>query len=198
MTEIHSGRVRFPASVKPLMTPLDSVRQFEGNPNNGEIDSIIESIRVNGFTTVITVDAKTRQIVSGNHRWQALHSLGATEAPMIFVDYDSEEQAKRILIADNRTGQLARPDEALLAEMLKELDDSELGLFGTGFDQDSYMDLLSALNADPASEFGGQPEPAIHGIYEITLSFTDRTEREEVYAELIDRYGDEHVRRADV
>lgn len=180
------------------MTPLESVEQFEGNPNNGDLDSIIESIRVNGFTTVITVDANSRQIVSGNHRWQALHALGATHAPMVFIDYASTEEAKRILVADNRTGQLARPDESALVQILEELRSSDLGLEGTGYDDNDYAELLIALKPDVPVDFGSGGDHALYGLYEVTVSFDSKEERDDFYGNMLEQFDEDDVRKADV
>lgn len=198
MSYIYSGKVRFPQSVQPLMTPLDQVKQFTNNPNNADLDAIVESIRANGFTTVITVDANTRQIVAGNHRWQALHALGATEAPMMFVDYGTEEEAKRILVADNRTGQLARPDEAMLLDILKELKDTDLGLEGTGYDDHSYSDLLLEVESEPTLDPGFDAGPALYGIYETVVAFETEQDRDEFYQNMVNTYGEENVRTVNV
>lgn len=198
MSFIYSGKVRFPSGVEGLMTPLDQVQQFEGNYNNGDLEQIIQSIQVNGFTTVITADAKTRQIVSGNHRWQALHALGATHAPVVFVDFASEEEAKRILVADNRTGQLARPDDAMLLEILQELKSSDMGLEGTGFDDQSFNDLMLSLISEPVHDFGVGDGPKLYGIYEVVVAFDSASERDEFYADMAERYDEENVRTVDV
>ena len=198
MSYIYSGKVRFPQSVQPLMTPLDHVQQFESNPNNADLDAIVESIRINGFTTVITVDANSKQIVAGNHRWQALHALGATEAPMVFVDYGSEEEAKRILVADNRTGQLARPDEAMLLDILKDLKDSDFGLEGTGYDEHSFSDLLLEVESEPALDPGFNAGPALYGIYETVVSFETEDDRDAFYESMVESYGEENVRTVNV
>lgn len=198
MSFIYSGKVKFPQGVENLMTPLESVEQFHGNPNNGDLDSIIESIKTNGFTTVLTVDAKTRQIVAGNHRWQALHALGATHAPMLFIDYETEEQAKRILVADNRTGQLARPDESALLEILSELRDSDIGLEGTGYDENSMAELMIASQPEEFSDFGGGENYAMYGIYETIIAFEDEDDRDNFYSEMKDRFGDDNVRTMNV
>ena len=195
---LYSGKVRFPSSVAPLMTPLDSVRQFEGNPNNADLEAIIDSIRVNGFTSIITADATTKQIVAGNHRWQALHALGATHAPVLFVDYQSPEEAKRYLVADNRTGQLARPDESMLLDILKELKESDLRLAGTGFDDQSFAELLISTQPEDYSEIGGAAGHALFGIYEVTVSFESADERDEFYADMCDRFDSDDVRTMDL
>lgn len=198
MSFIYSGKVKFPQGVENLMTPLESVEQFHGNPNNGDLDSIVESIKTNGFTTVLTVDAKTRQIVAGNHRWQALHALGATHAPMLFIDYETEEQAKRILVADNRTGQLARPDESALLAILSELRDSDIGLEGTGYDENSMAELMIASQPEEFSDFGGGENYAMYGIYETIIAFEDEDDRDNFYSEMKDRFGDDNVRTMNV
>lgn len=195
MGYIQSGKARFPSEVQPLMVPMDSITQYLDNPNNGDVEALIESIKVNGFTTVITVDAASRQIVAGNHRWQALHALGATHIPALFVEYDAEQDARRYLIADNRTGQLARMDDQLLAAHLAELrDHTTLGLFGSGYTEEDYDRLLMEINSEALPDAGGGPGIAVNGIYEVVVTFDNESERDELLADLTDRYGEEQVR----
>jgi hypothetical protein len=179
--------VRFPKSLQPLLVPIDSVHQHEYNPNNGDLDALIESIEVNGFVTAVSVDAKTGNIVAGNHRWQALHALGATHIPVIWIDHMDQTGAVRYMIADNQTGRLAVMDKSALAGLLTQLHDTEMGLAGSGFDQNTYENLLLELNnmQMPIPEgqgFGHEPAP--NGIFQVVLDFWSEDDRDTYFADL--------------
>lgn len=192
----QTGNVRWAEGLEQLMVPIDSVQQHPSNANNGDIDAITESIRVNGYNAPIIVERQTGYIVAGNHRWQALHGLGATEVPVIWTDM-TPEQGKRYMIADNRTAQLAMQDEAALAAMLKDLQGSEIGLFGTGYTDESLQWLLESLanEAIPESEGMGQ---ASMGLFQIVIDFDGmEDERDEILAEMIERFGD-NARKVDL
>jgi hypothetical protein len=190
--------VRFAKGVQPLLVPIDSVHQHQANPNNGDLDALIESIEVNGFVTAVTADAKTGNIIAGNHRYQALHALGATHIPVIWVDHMDEGGAVRYMIADNRTGKLAVLDEQAVASLLTELNNTDLGLAGTGYDETSYQNLLLAMSMDPDIPqdhgFGAAPS----GIYQVVVDFeNDRDSRDTLFAELAERFP-EQARIADL
>jgi hypothetical protein len=182
--------VRFAKGVQPLLVPIDSVHQHESNPNNADLDALIESIQVNGFVTAVTADAKTGNILAGNHRYQALHALGATEIPVIWVDHMDESGAVRYLIGDNKIGKLAVLDEQAVASLLTELNNTDIGLAGTGYDETTYQNLLLAMSMDPVIPqdhgFGVAPS----GIWQVVVDFEDEAERDDLYAELADRFED--------
>lgn len=181
--------VRFAEGVKPLLVPIDRVRQHPDNPNNGDVEAIVESIQINGFFTAITVDQDTGYILAGNHRYQALHALGATEIPVIWTKQDPAS-ATRILVADNRLGQMAQMDNAALAELLQDLQETETGLAGSGFDDDSLQALLAQVALDQEAEIGegqgfGSGE-APNGIYQVIVDFYDEDERDNLFASLVE------------
>lgn len=182
--------VYFHESLRPLLVPLDSVRQHPDNANNGDVEELINLIKLHGFSTAITVNRNTGYIEAGNHRWQALHALGATQVPVIYVDRDPED-SKRYLIADNRASALARMDEAALAELLQDLQATEKGLVGTAYTDDQLerllMDLAQAQLEEPGHGFGGG-EPAPTGIYQVVVEFDNDDERDEMFAMLTGQY----------
>lgn len=188
--------VRFPKSVEPLLVPLDRVQQFPGNPNNGDLDELITSIQVHGFLGVITADANTGYIMAGNHRWQALHALGATHVPVVWAE-QALDGGKRFLIGDNKLGQLAEMDEAMELEILKELQDTDLGLAGTGFDEAGLDRLMADVAASAEMPIGGGMEVAPNGIYQVIVEFQDEGERDDLFAELADHFEDK-VRTANL
>lgn len=191
--------VRFAEGVRPLLVPIEKVHQHAQNPNNGDLDALIESIQVNGFVTAVTADAKTGNIIAGNHRYQALHALGATEIPVIWVDHMDQSGAVRYMVADNRTGKLAILDDTALAALLTDLSDSDLGLAGTGYDDAAYQRLLLEMMADPdIPNGGGFGDAAPSGLYQVIVDFEDdRDSRDMLFAELAERFP-EQARIADL
>lgn len=190
--------VRFAKGVEHLLVPIDSVHQHALNPNNGDLDKLIESIQVNGFVTAVTADSKTGNIIAGNHRWQALHALGATHIPVIYVDHMDDTGAVRYMIADNQTGRLAVMDQRAELALLEKLRETEIGLAGSGFDQNTYeqliIDLANAGTQMPDSEYGHEPAPS--GIYQVVVDFYDPDERDQLLSDL--RYRYENVRGVDL
>lgn len=128
--------------------PIDSVKPHPANPRKGNVDAIVESIKVNGFYGSIVVQKSTMLILAGNHRWQAAKKVGMTKIPAVILDI-TDIQAKKILLADNRTSDYATYDQEELASLLKEVisDDS---LKGTGFTAMDLEDLLEEV-ADAAN-----------------------------------------------
>lgn len=191
--------VRFAEGVRPLLVPIDQVHQHADNPNNGDLDALIESIQVNGFVTAVTADAKTGNIIAGNHRYQALHALGATEIPVIWVDHMDSSGAVRYMVADNRTGKLAILDDTALAALLTNLSDTDLGLAGTGYDDASYQRLLLDMMAEPdIPSDGGFGGAAPSGLYQVIIDFEDdRDGRDFLFAEMAERFP-ERARIADL
>lgn len=134
---------------------VSEVSQHPDNANNGDLEALKESIEVNGFFSPIIVQASTGYIIAGNHRWQVANELGMVTIPAIVLDVD-DEKAKRMMLADNRITRLGRDDPAMLASVLEELSESDLGLMGTGFSHNELQTLLDQL--DKPLEFESEPE----------------------------------------
>lgn len=115
---------------------LSDVHPHPENPREGDVGAIHESIIANGFYGALIVQRSTGRILAGNHRWKAAREAGMTELPALVLDAD-DETARRILVVDNRTNDLASYDEAQLAKLLLSMDD----LAGTAFSLDDLEDL---------------------------------------------------------
>lgn len=189
--------VRFAPGLDKLFVPIGSVKQHPDNPRNGDIDVIIESIRVNGYIAPIIVQESTRYIIAGNHRWQALHALKSKVVPALVVNF-TDEQALRYLLADNATSDKAMNDTAAMVELMNMMKETDLGLVGTGMDENDLMRMMEELEPEPFSEMPHPVQPAIHGIYEVTVSFDNADDRKGLFEELQSRFGDEAVREANV
>ena len=123
--------------------PVGDLALLPGNPRQGDIGAVSESMRINGVYQPIIVNRGTHtgrplEVIAGNHRAQAAQQLGHETIPAILLDVD-DEAAARIALADNRTSDLASYDTDALIVMLQGLDD----LAGTGYDTDDLDALLA-------------------------------------------------------
>ncbi len=141
----YSGLVGYHDGLDDLLLPIDAVRQHPGNYNNGDVDALAESIEVNGMYRPIYVQRSTHYIVAGNTTWEACKALGADKVPVIFLDLD-DIAATKIMLADNRVAQLARPDDAALLDTLDHLALVD-SLAGTGWNDDTVQGLRLLQNA---------------------------------------------------
>lgn len=146
--------IRYHKALEPLMVPADAVTPDPRNPNNGETDEIMASIQINGCYRPIYAARETGHIVAGHHLYAALLELGADDIPVLWLD-GNDEQALRILLGDNQIARLARMDDALLLGLLRDLQDTDLGLLGTGYTDENIDRLLR----DHPAEYEPPPEP---------------------------------------
>ncbi len=135
--------------------PIDRLRPYPGNPRRGDLEAIRESLRENGQYRPIVVNRSTSEVLVGNHTLKAARQLGWKEIAVTYVDAD-EARARRIVLADNRTSDLAGYDSAALADLLQELPE----LSGTGYDEDDLDALLSELGRAERGEDDPPPPPA--------------------------------------
>lgn len=126
------------------IVPIDSIQPDPSNVNEGDVGAIHESIEHNGFYGACLVQASSRKILAGKHRWITAQQQGAEELPVLVVDCD-DDTATRIMLSDNRTARLGHDNEEQLAELLAELANTEDGLAGTGFDADYLDELIGDL-----------------------------------------------------
>lgn len=138
--------------------PVGQLALLPGNPRQGDIGAVAESMSVNGVYQPIIVNAGTHtgrplEVIAGNHRAQAAQQLQHDTIPAIILDL-TDEAAARIALADNRTSDLATQDGDALALMLQSLPD----LTGTGYDGDDLDQLLAdPIIPEPATPAAAEP-----------------------------------------
>ena len=138
---------------------LGDLHQHPANPRRGDLDAIRNSIESNGFYGALVVQKSTGYVLAGNHRVMAAEASGLTELPAMVVDVD-EDTARRILLVDNRTNDMAGYDNEQLTTLLGELAQTDLGFVGTGYSAEELEGLL-AVDADLDGVTGG-PERALN------------------------------------
>lgn len=114
------------------LVDVDRLKPHPRNPRRGDVDAVEASIKANGFFGTLVAQRSSGHILAGNHRYLAARRLGFTQVPVVWVDVD-DERAERILLADNRTADLAGYDDETLRDLLEGLAATDAGLDGTAW-----------------------------------------------------------------
>jgi DNA modification methylase len=125
-----------------LAINIDEIHTHPSNVRQGDVGAICESLKAHGQYRAIVFQKSTGRILAGNHTWKAAKALGWTQIAATPVICD-DQQALRILLADNKANDLATYDEPELVELLKQLADTDDGLLGTLFDEDELDSLIA-------------------------------------------------------
>jgi site-specific DNA-methyltransferase (adenine-specific) len=128
--------------LEQLSIQIDEVHTHPSNVRQGDVGAISESLKAHGQYRPIVYQKSTGRILAGNHTWKAAKALGWTHIAATPVICD-DQQALRILLADNKANDLATYDEPELIELLKQLADTDEGLLGTLFDEDELDTLIA-------------------------------------------------------
>lgn len=140
---------------------IDTLKPHPDNPRNGDVDAIAESLNTNGQYKPIVV-AKDGTVLAGNHTYAAAMQLSWPTLQVVRLPIaPGSKEARRIMLADNRTSDLGRYDEAHLLEVLQ--DGFSDDLLGTGYTT-ADLEALSHLWDDPLdlddlADIHGDPTP---------------------------------------
>lgn len=138
---------------------LDSIFPNSYNPNRQserDFELLKKSIMEDGFTQPIIVQKKSREIVDGEHRWRAMHQLGFTTIPVVFVDMTDQQQRISTLRHNRARG---NEDIELTSSILRDL--RELGALDQATESlslssreiNALLDDLPATEANASKEF---------------------------------------------
>jgi hypothetical protein len=132
-----------------------SLTAHHGHVRRGNREAIRESINRNGFAGALVANRRDgkREILVGRHRWEEAAGLGVERVPVLWVDVD-ENEARRIILADNRTADLGNQDWSALEAVLTDLAGSG-GLEGTGYDARTLHELERLTRGDDEEGGGG-------------------------------------------
>jgi hypothetical protein len=147
--------------------PVADLIPHPQNPRRGNVAAIVASIRANGWFGVLVVQRSTRYVLAGNHRLAAAVELGIEAEPVQWIDCD-DRTALRILLADNRTSDLAHYSDDLdtLLRSLVVADDltwpngpSDVldSLAGTGYEFGARGRMLGPIPAEVVANGRGRP-----------------------------------------
>ena len=132
----------------------DSIRPLENNPRrHGErqLAELVKSVEQFGQYRPLVVD-ETGEILAGNGLYTALVRVGIEKIAVYRVKGLTDGQKKKLILSDNRLGELSNDDFDLVEEMLREIGDFEV----PGYDPDLIKRLTASSDeiiAD-AQQFG--------------------------------------------
>jgi ParB-like chromosome segregation protein Spo0J len=133
--------------VQIVNVPITSLKEYPGNARRGDVEAIAESLRTNGQFQPLIVQESTRYILIGNHTLKAARDhLRWPDIDAAFLDVD-DMAARKIVLAANRTADLATYDLDDLQALLHQVDDLE----GTGYTADDLSGLDDADEGETTS-----------------------------------------------
>ena len=105
----------------------EDLHTYWKNPRIGNVDKIAESLARNGQYRAIVVNKGTHtgrpmEVLAGNHTLKAARKLGWETITCHVIDVD-DDQAARIVLADNKTAEYGSYDDKTLADLLDTLAD---------------------------------------------------------------------------
>lgn len=138
------------------LVAITSITRHPDNARKGDTARIEASLRTHGQYAPVVVHEPTGYIVKGNNTHRVLADvMGRAEIMATFISC-SEDQARAILVTDNRTSDDATYDQTALLSLLEQTQrDGTLAM--TGWSQADVVDLTSALDS-LAADFDA-PDP---------------------------------------
>ena len=136
--------------------PLGDLTRFPGNPRRGDVAAIRSSLRRHGqYRSLVVRDTGSGLVVlAGNHTLDALTAEGSGSARCEVLTC-TDDEARRINLADNRLAELGGYEDADLAALLSGLDGD---FAGTGWAQED-LDALLGEPDPPDGDPDDAPEP---------------------------------------
>lgn len=106
--------------------------------SKAQIDRLKKLMAYQGNRVPMIVDRATNEVISGNGRLQALKELGEKEVPVIFQEFEDEDQRYAFSISDNAVGLMGELDLAAISFDMGDMDPSfdidHLGIAGFTLD----------------------------------------------------------------
>lgn len=147
--------------MKVINKLLTNLKPYEKNPrrNDEAVPAVVASIREFGFKVPIVIDSNG-VIIAGHTRYKAAQELGLDNVPCIVADDLTPEKIKAFRLADNKTGELAEWDFALLSDELEELAALNFDMLDFGFSTGKDIDLDGFF--DDSGAIQSQVKPKEH------------------------------------
>lgn len=122
--------------IKSREIKIVSTSEIKLNPKNrnqhpeDQIARLAEIIKAEGFRVPLVISNRSGLLVAGHGRLQAAQMLGLTSVPVIYQDFESEEQEYRVGISDNAISSWAELDLSGIHADLPEMAPFDLELLG--------------------------------------------------------------------
>ena len=161
---------------------INELKEYANNPrnNDGAVEAVAESIKQFGFKVPIIIDSDG-VIVAGHTRKKAAERIGLLCVPCIVADDLTSDQIKAFRLADNKTGELAEWDFAVLEKEIAELTAFDVDMTAFGFDESIFDEYIEAA---PKETKRKDLSDDVHAVFEVIVECESETEQEAVYNRL--------------
>lgn len=166
--------------------PIADLQVHPENAKKGAQEEIDDSVEQNGFYGTVLVQRSTGYIVVGNHRYRTAIAKGAETIPVLLADL-TDEQARRIMLADNRTSDLGTYDNAKLLDLIQKVQgeaadsETETSLVGTGYDATSVEALVARVAKEAETAEARAVRMGSSSNITFTVVFDDATQQSAWY-----------------
>lgn len=160
---------------------IDSLIPYSKNANrhsDAQIERLIELIKYQGFRDPVIAQKGTGVIVAGHGRIMAARKMGMTEIPVIFQEFESEEQLYAFMVSHNAIQEWS------------DLDLSQINIDIADFGPDLEMIHLGLKNftVEPLDNTFDEPEPEQkNGGFVIEVRFPNDMEMMDIHDDLVSR-----------
>jgi len=162
------------AQLQIVRLPIARLKEWPGNPRIHDLELLAESLAANGQYKPIVVRKKDMRILAGHGTVKAAKRINWTEIDAVWFEGDDEE-AKRIVLMDNRSNERGGYDPEKHLAMLNSMSD----LDGTGY----VAADLERLNATVAAAPPEDPPPPVE-TFEFICEAPDKETRQDLIDDL--------------
>lgn len=133
------------------MVAIKDIKMHPKNPNkhsDDQIKRLCEIIKYQGFRSPLIVSTRSGFLISGHGRLLAANKLNLISVPVMYQDYESEDQEYASLVSENSIASWAELDLSFI--------NTDVGDLGPDFD----IDLLGIKDfvIEPADKFKGDAD----------------------------------------
>jgi DNA modification methylase len=158
-----------------MINPAPYHPKVDLQPGDPDYEKLKRSIEDFGYVEPLVWNERTGNLVGGHQRFKILlNEQGATEVEVSVVDLDETREMALNLALNKIRGDW---DKEKLAQVLAELQESDLDVTLTGFDQEEVMELLSEYQnievEEPVQDDGFDVEKALDKIKEPETRYGD-------------------------
>lgn len=143
------------------MKPAEYNPRKDLKPGDKEYEKLKRSLTEFGYVEPVIWNKTTGRVVGGHQRLKVLKDLGYTEIDCVIVEL-TEAKEKALNIALNKIS--GEWDNNLLADLLKDLDESGFDVTLTGFDLNEAQDLFGSGSMENVHEDGFDGEKEVSEI----------------------------------
>ena len=169
------------------------LRLYGRNPRKGNVGAVAASLKAHGqykpiVANIGTHTGRTNEVLAGNHTLKAFRHL-AEKFPddprwnsilVHWIDVDND-QAARIVLADNRTAEKGRYDNKVLADLLSDVAGDLTGLGYTAEDLDALNSVADEIVIDPDADLDSEDDDAVsmrgQSVISYGIVFTDEDQK---------------------